>query len=240
MEDGLNVMSYNVMQFYSLSDRRKNTYEDIKAFVEQEQPDVLCFQEYSTSLDGKFEKYKYKVKNDYKENLKTTIFSKYPIINSEPLDFDSSNSGILADIVVRNDTVRVFSIHFESLNLHPDIDIYVEKPRLKFKQFKRVFPRQIDQFEIVKQHIVSSPYPVILCADTNNTPLSYLYNSLTSIGLEDTFKEAGKGYGSTFVFHGVPIRIDMIFKSEELKTLDFKNYDVKHSDHYPIMAKIKL
>ncbi len=238
--DGLSVMSYNVMQFYSLKDKRKNTYEDIKAFVDQESPDIVCMQEFAISMENNFKDYKYKVKNDTVDKLKTVILSKYPIIDSQLLDFNSHNSGIYADIVIQNDTVRVFSIHFESLNIQKDIDVYLERPKLKFKQFKRVFPRQVNQFNIVEQHIVNSPYPVILCADTNNTPLSYLYNSLTSLGLKDTFKEMGQGYGRTYVFKGFPLRIDMIMVSEELKPLLFKNYDVDYSDHYPILSKIKL
>ncbi|MFN2261516.1 MAG: hypothetical protein ABR595_05585 [Psychroflexus sp.] len=32
------------------------------------------------------------------------------------------------------------------------------------------------------------------------------------------------------------MRIDVIFSEKSLKVIDFKNYDVKFSDHYPIMA----
>lgn len=238
--EGLSILSYNVMQFYSLQDKRKNTYEDIKAFVKQESPDIVCMQEFAISMEDNFRDYKYKVKNDTVDHLKTVILSKYPIIDSKPLDFNSHNSGIYADIVIKNDTVRVFSIHFESLNIQRDIDIYLERPKLKFAQFKRVFPRQMNQFNIVKPYIENSPYPVILCADTNNTPLSYLYNSLSSLGLKDTFKEMGRGYGRTYIFKGFPIRLDIIMASEELKPLLFKNYDVDYSDHYPILSKVKL
>ena len=38
-------MSYNVMQFYSLTDKYENTYAKINAFVDAEYPDIIGVQE---------------------------------------------------------------------------------------------------------------------------------------------------------------------------------------------------
>jgi len=239
-KEGFKLMSYNIMQFYNPEDSSKNTYEDILDFVTREDPDILCFQEFTSTIEGKFSSFTYKVENASYTKLKTVIFSKYPIIDSKIYDFVSNNSAIHADIIFNKDTIRVFSIHFESLNLKSQLEDNSKKPKLRYKQFKRVFPRQIIQFEQLKSDIINSPYPVMIGTDMNNTALSYLYRKMLSLDLKDSFLECGKGYGETFKLSGLPIRIDFIYTSQELTPVNFKNYSVNFSDHYPIMSSIKL
>jgi endonuclease/exonuclease/phosphatase family metal-dependent hydrolase len=239
-EDGLKILSYNVMQFYSPTDKSKNTYNEIEAFVVSEDPDIIAMQEFTGTLEAKFSDYNYKVQNN-DQQLKTIIFSKYKIVNSKTYDFVSNNSGISADVVIKYDTIRVFSIHFESLNLKSDIEEVNEKSlRRKYKRLTRVFPRQIDQLNLIKNDILNSPYPVVLCSDLNNTSLSYIHKEIQNLDLKDSFLEKGNGYGKTFKLLGFPLRIDMIFTSKDFSVGAFKNFDVNFSDHYPIMATIKL
>lgn len=235
------IMSYNVMQFYSPTDKSKNTYKDIDAFITKVKPDIIGIQEYTNSLDAKFLGYKYKVQNGKYEKLKTVILSKHKIIDHKLYEFVSNNSGLSADIVVDADTIRVFSVHFESLNLMTDLEEMDEKSlRRKYKRLKRVFPRQVDQFDLIKNDIINSPYPVVVCSDLNNTSLSYIYRKLLNLELKDSFLEKGCGYGKTFTLNSFPLRIDMVFTSNELMVASFDNFEVKHSDHYPIMASLKV
>lgn len=234
--NGLKVMSYNVMQFYSKENIHKSTSKDIKDFILKENPDIFCVQEYIYNSGFTFDDYKYNTSIINKRSIQTVIFSKYPIINTKSYNFyASNNSAKMADIVIKEDTIRVFNAHFESLNL----DVKMYKGNL-LNSLKKSFTRQIIQFEMLKSDIQNSPYPIILCADMNNTALSYLYRQIIKEGLDDTFLEAGYFYGETFKFKGLPIRLDMIFKSDNLKTNNFKNYKVKYSDHTPVMTKIKL
>jgi len=239
--NGIKIMSYNVMQFYSPTDKSKNTYKDIEAFISEKEPDIVGVQEFTTALEDKFLDYAYKVQNDEYPKLKTAILSKHKIINSTLYDFVSNNSGISADVVIHKDTIRVFSIHFESLNLMTDLkDVNEKSLRRKYKRLKRVFPRQVDQFDLIKSDILNSPYPVVLCADLNNTSLSYVYRKLLGLELKDSFLEKGSGYGKTFTLNGIPLRIDVILTSKEFTVGGFEYFEVNLSDHYPIMSWLDL
>lgn len=238
----LKVMSYNVMQFYSLKDNQKSTYEDIKSFVYKENPSVLCMQELKYFKEPIFKQYQYNTLDTTNLSLQAAIYSHHPILNFKRFDFeDSGNSAIYADIEVGKDTVRVFSTHFQSLNLKPDITTINNEPKEKLiKRLELVFEKQLVQFELIEDDITNSPYPVVFCADLNNTALSYLYQQIIDLDLKDSFLESGKYYGKTFNFGVLPVRIDMILISESLKSKNFKNYSVDYSDHFPVMTGIQL
>lgn len=240
--DGLKVMSYNVMQFYSKEDKRKRTYKDIHEFVIKQNPDIVCTQEFKVFDNSLFPEYKYNIESQTSKGFKTNVLSKYPIVNHEKFGFGiSNNSAVYADIVKGEDTLRVFSIHFESLNLKPSIENFNEEPKEKLiKRLGKTFTRQIEQLNTLKPHIENSPYPVVICADMNNTGLSYMYRQLVNLNLKDSFLESGHYFGKTFNFGFLPVRIDMILIDESLKSSNFKNYTVKYSDHYPIMTEIHL
>lgn len=236
------VMSYNVMQFYSLKDNQKSTYSDIERFIYKETPSILCMQELKYFKTPIFEKFKYNTLDTKNLSLQSAIYSHYPILNFKRFDFkDSGNSAIYADIKVNKDTIRVFSTHFQSLNLKPDIATLNEEPKEKLiKRLQKVFEKQLSQFDLIKEDVTNSPYPIVFCADMNNTALSYLYQQIIDLGLKDSFLESGQYYGKTFNFGMLPLRIDMILMSESLKSKNFKNYSVDYSDHFPVMTEIKL
>ena len=84
----------------------------------------------------------------------------------------------------------------------------------------------------------SSPYPIILCGDFNDTPLSYAYNTI-SANLKDTFKESGKGIGQTFV--KIPaLRIDYILHEKKIRSLNYKQHKKKLSDHYAVSCELVI
>jgi endonuclease/exonuclease/phosphatase family metal-dependent hydrolase len=58
--------------------------------------------------------------------------------------------------------------------------------------------------------------------------------------MKDTFKQAGNGFGRTFDFKFFPIRIDFVLVDDTFEINAFKTFDVKYSDHYPVMAKVKV
>ena len=56
----------------------------------------------------------------------------------------------------------------------------------------------------------------------------------------DAFAEQGSGFGRTFIFDIIPLRIDFILSDPEFKVRAFENFDVTYSDHFPIMAVLEL
>lgn len=240
---GLSVMSYNVRSFnrYGWLDE-ENVPEKIQDFIEKESPDILCVQDFyktdSISIEGFGYSYiQTKGKNSV---LGQAIFSKYPIINKASLDFPNTfNNAIYADIAMEKDTIRVFNLHLESLKIIPEKILKEEVSERLIKRVGHSFELQQEQIEILLEATEKSPHKNIICADMNNSAFSYVYRQLEKNGFKDAFKEAGNGFGKTFDFDFIPLRIDMIFVENSIQVMDFKNYDLKLSDHYPVKARLK-
>ena len=77
---------------------------------------------------------------------------------------------------------------------------------------------------------------MILTGDFNDTPISYTYNRLTK-KLFDSFKDAGKGIGSTYRGPLLGLRIDFILHSESMKARSYITSEAGFSDHHPVIVK---
>ena len=174
-------------------------------------------------------------------NSFSKLFSKYPFINKGSIEHDTPNTSIIfADIIKNKDTIRVYNFHLESLGIAQDEDYFGHKDSEKlFKRLRKSFKVQQIEIDILKNHIKACKYRVILAGDMNNIAYSWAYKNLKT-NLQDTFLEAGKGFGKTFSFKGFPLRIDHVFVDESIKIIDHKNYQNRYSDHYPIMAIISF
>ena len=91
------------------------------------------------------------------------------------------------------------------------------------------------QVDRVRRHMETSPYPVIVAGDFNDTPVSYTYRRMRR-GLKDAFVEAGYGAGFTYRGKYPPNRIDYVLYGEGIECTDFDIIKVKYSDHYPVIA----
>lgn len=244
-EGTLKVMSYNVHNFniYRWIDL-DDVPQRISDFITTEDPDIVAFQDYVKLDEFKMAAYPYsfvKLKTTTSK-LGVAIFSKHKIINKGTIDFpDTHNNAIYADIVAQNDTVRVYTVHLESLKIIPDIkELQKENHQKLISRVGKSFIKQQEQVKMITDNFESTNLPKIVCIDMNNTPFSYVASQLLKHNLNDAFIESGNGLGKTFVFDFVPLRIDAIFNEKSIKNISFKNYDLKLSDHYPIMASFKL
>jgi endonuclease/exonuclease/phosphatase family metal-dependent hydrolase len=110
-----------------------------------------------------------------------------------------------------------------------------------FRRVGSTFKTQQSQVEQFLKHKNASPYKTIVTGDFNNTAYSYIYNKIKGNDLVDTFLEAGNGFGRTYDFKFLPLRIDFILADDQFEVNGFRTYtDIKLSDHYPIKATIKL
>ena len=100
----------------------------------------------------------------------------------------------------------------------------------------KTFIIQQKQVELIKKSIKKSPYKVILSGDFNNTAFSYIYKEL-SRDFNDSFKEKGNGFGITFNYNFIPLRIDFILSDKFFKINNFKTYNINLSDHEPIFSQ---
>ena len=245
LEKDLSVMSYNVRGFnkYKELDNRF-VFEDVKAFVDQEQPDIICFQEPGYSRKREYLKdYPYHALEYIYMNNKVLLgfFSKYPIIKSDFICFpDTRNNAAYADILYQNDTIRVYNVHLQSLGVTPGRGaISGQRSDKLFKKLTRKFSFQQQQAKMVAADMNACSYKQILCGDFNNTQFSSAYQTIKG-DKQDTFIEKGKGFGRTLDFHQVPMRIDFILADPAFEVKSHSNYDVKYSDHYPIIASFNL
>lgn len=246
------IMSYNVRLFNKFGWSEKETVPiEISDFVKEQNPDFLCIQEYSETkyFDYSNYKYQYFLKKGTKIKTGQAIFSKHKIINTGEIVFpNSDNSAIFADIKVKKDTFRLYSIHLESLRITTDVseinkDINIinqQKSGKIFKQISKGFKNQQLQSELIIADKKLCKYPIIICGDMNNSAFSYVYQNISG-GLQDAFVIAGKGLGKTYNFKYYPARIDYILADKRFSIQRFENFtDVVDSDHFPIIMKFSL
>tara|TARA_R110002072_G_scaffold39108_10_gene112653 strand:+ start:112 stop:1200 length:1089 start_codon:yes stop_codon:yes gene_type:complete len=260
--DKLKLMSYNVRMFNSYQwIPEEGISEKIKSEVISESPDILMIQEYykgGITPDFGF-KYSFVKPTNISGNYGLSIFSNYPIVNTGALELRDlganqasyNNQFIFADIDWNGRTIRTINIHLASIGLETSDYQRLQNPNegsqeeikdgfLKIvKQLDRAFKKRAEQIIALKRAINSSPYPVIVCGDFNDTPQSYTYHQVDLL-LEDSFVQEGEGFGKTYARGPIPFRIDYIFHSDEFKTHSFKVGEKKLSDHFPVIAEIGI
>lgn len=245
MAEDLSVMSFNTRGFDPYGQLRSDhVARDIIDFVGEEDPDIICFQEFDHSQIPSFQQYPYHFFH-YKSGIQTfvqqAIFSKFPIIGEGSLNFpDTMNNTIYADILYQKDTVRIYNVHLQSYKFVPKRGHVKELATVAFyKRLNNAFHLQQQQAEMVARHMAATPYPKILCGDLNNTQFSKVYRVLRD-HMTDSFRAKGAGYGRTFNFKYYPLRIDFIFGSLDFEVRAHENFNPVLSDHFPVMASFRL
>ncbi|MGQ7945140.1 endonuclease/exonuclease/phosphatase family protein [Flavobacterium sp. WC2509] len=246
------VMSYNVRLFNVFKWLDRDDIPDtILEFINTENPDILCIQEFSNSanIDLKIYPYKYVLMEGKQIKTGQAIFSKFPIIDQGHIVFPRSNNNVVyADIKKGKDIIRVYNMHLQSIKISPDVDeisenidvIDKQKSKHLYNRISKAFKQQQEQAAIFKEHEKNCKYPIIICGDMNNSAFSYVYRNIKG-KLKDSFEEAGQGFGATYKFKYYPARIDYIFADETMEVKQFESFsDFQNSDHFPIMAKLSM
>lgn len=242
--DNIGVMNYNVRLFNVFKwipdiDATK----EISQFIAEKKPDIVSMQEYRPD-DGLVLKDYYRFEAVGGDKIKNgqAIFSKLPIINTGSIEFPNTyNNAIFADVVRGDDTIRIYNVHLQSLKIDASTDpLKNEAAENLFRRVGSTFSLQQAQTDLFLEHKAQSPYKTIVCGDFNNTAYSYVYKAIKGNDLRDAFVEAGNGFGRTFDFRFFPVRIDFIMVDGDFEINSFKTFDVKLSDHFPIMSKVKI
>ncbi len=253
--DGVKVVSYNVQSFYSYFRQSDQSEPDIFDYLKNRKADIICLQETKLQRTGPINPWRLKdlLPGINHFQLAHTsryagplTFTKYPIVYMGEIRFKNSNNIVIyTDIRINTDTVRVYNCHLQSYriqaNAYSIIDsISLRNDKQQIREVKSIgsklhkgFVRRAAQADDVAQHIEQSPYPVIVCGDFNDTPVSYTYQAMKR-GLKDAFTESGRGMGNTYTGRLPGLRIDYILHDKTYKAYNFTRDKIKLSDHYPI------
>ena len=266
--ENIKLLSFNVRIFNQFNWIQGISVRDsILNFVIKEHPDVVFFQDFFSDESHPKQSREY-IKTKLSElpyrhlnftfhsrnfcNYGVATYSKYPIINKGCINFGRSyNSCIYSDIVINNDTIRFYNVHFESIRLRKPKYAFTDSLTFSFNskqidemkdisgRLKHAFIKRAQQVDQVSRHISGSPYPVVVCGDFNDTPVSYTYQKVRG-KLKDAYMSSGMGIGNTYRGSFPSFRIDYIFHSREFKSFNYKTQRIKLSDHYPVSCELEI
>lgn len=263
-EGTFQILSYNLRLFNAFEKGAQGTEKNILEFLKNQQPDIICLQEFYTAgdPDRKVEMIRNSLGGKYYSHLKVigsgrnryygiVTYSRFPVVGrGEIIHPRSPSLTIYTDIIIQNDTFRVFNNHLQSFRLksmersfidqltHQDENNTLGEMKSIWASLKNGFTRRAQQAVLVKAQINLSPYPVIITGDFNDTPVSYTYNKIRS-GLKDSFVNSGYGAGFTYRGNYPANRIDYILYDEALECKYFEINRLRYSDHYPVSAYFK-
>ena len=223
------VMSYNVRSFYGEDGR--SSVDDILRLIEEQAPDLICLQEFNARLAEQSEEFsllseKYEIAHfgrtqapDSVYGSTLTILSKYRILRSDTVLTPSSS--VWADVIVGEDTVRVFNNHLRSTAINASDNQFITSHQFLSDTARETKIRSIvtrlrensvlraAQVDSIAQVVGATRTRRIVCGDFNDTPMSYVYRTMAR-GLRDAFRECGSGYSHTFRGFYNMLRIDYV------------------------------
>jgi endonuclease/exonuclease/phosphatase family metal-dependent hydrolase len=249
-ENEFSIMSYNVRLFNKFNwNKKANIPTKIAEFVIEKNPDILCVQEYSNLEKTQFLNYNYK--HVFKEGkniiVGNAIFSKFKIIDKGVINFpNSTNNAVYADIIKDKDTLRIYSMHLQSIKISTDIEeeeiqkMNESKTKYIFRKISSAFTKQQEQALLLKQHYTDCKYKKIICGDMNNSAFSFVYRTIKG-PMQDAFESNGEGFGKTYNFKYYPARIDYIFADKNIQIKSFETLnDFYNSDHFPLISRLEI
>lgn len=251
----ISLLSYNVRYLYS--DSGNSSADSLAAWLDTLRADVICLQEVngalatrSARLSAVLESYneaKFGLEEGVARELR--ILTRHKIINSGVVLKPSSS--VWADMVVREDTIRVINNHLQSTGITVFDSDYLTGHAYLMDTAREVKLRSIAsrfsdncvlraaQVDTIRAHIDTlGPSLKVVCGDFNDTPLSYTYRRMAR-GLRDAFSEHGEGYSYTFRGFFNALRIDYVLSSKEIEVLSYETPEVNLSDHRPVLVRLQ-
>ncbi|GBU06896.1 endonuclease [Bacteroidales bacterium] len=268
-EESIKILTYNVMQFEHQRQHTEKNPNPILKYIIDSEADIVCVQEYGAQdsnnhLSNKtirqaLKKYPHQRVQKLKwinkeETYGLAIFSKFPILSFENMDFESLyNGAFIAELDIDGERLTLINCHLESSKLsmedrHEYANIISEFNPEKFDEFTwkmmdKLTPayklRAKQAEEIASKIAQNNNKYIVVCGDFNDTPVSYVRHTISK-KLEDAFANSGFGLGTTYNRNNFYFRIDYIMHSSNIKSYKTRVDKILNSDHYPVSSYLQL
>lgn len=182
------------------------------------------------------------------------IFSRIPLTQKGYIGYPGRRFAdplIWADIVWQGRPVRLVTTHFASMHLNSgkmdsDTMTPVQRQDSNVLRSGRILPKlkfyqalHVQQAALLRHFADTCPIPMVLGADLNSVPSSYVYNQARG-RLSDAFLKAGSGWGGTYSSRRPVFRIDYLFISPEIQVTGWQSRRMPISDHALLVADLHL
>jgi len=257
----IKLMSYNLAYFSDITDikRTKDLVKiDVIQLINNEKPDIVCFQESGAWSDNKADEFGEKIGCKYHcvnrfSHRGNIIFSRFPLEDDEYTEiFNASGAAGFVKLVkagsrgtfyLQNTHLQSYSITKEEIDYLGDTKKYVEnssKGKSVVMKLKDGFEARTYDTKAIVSNLPAKNIPLAICGDFNDTPMSFTYQQLKNAGFEDAFLEVGHGVGITYCGKLPMLRIDYFWHGEGIRMLSFNTVKEKMSDHYPIVVTFNV
>lgn len=264
--NSLKIITYNVENFthevQNTAELKQRNMDSITAVIKKENPDIVCFQEYTASKKGQHSIHRILTRElgyehffaplDSKHGVYgSVIYSKKPILRSGcpfPMK-EEYHSFAFADIKNGKDVVRVYNIHLVSYKIVDEeknevgtltkgkIPNKETSLRVKDKLIEANKKRSVETREMIEL-LQQTKQNYLVAGDFNSTPYSYTYREFAKLA-NDSFRQAGKGLSGTYNGPLPAFRIDYIFCNQNLKATSYRVGDYLYSDHKPVIVEFE-
>ena len=270
----IRVITWNVHyldQMYRPNKQEQSQRDPIINFLKQQNADIVCLQEFFESDKPQYAAnirmmkeelgtpYHYFV-DDYRQSKKLyevgpVIFSRFPILETGRHEYVDNylkavESLISADLLINNDTIRVYTTHLQSVLFRKkelrDLekiknveDSLIFASRSIINKLRQAYAFRGGQAALVRKELDACPHPLVMCGDFNDVPNSYTYFHIKG-SRQDAFLQRGFGIGRTYTSLSPTLRIDYMLASNHFRVVQCKKVELPYSDHYPVIADFVL
>lgn len=255
----LKLLTYNVaMLYFNGGDKTKkqDNASLLLNYLKESNADIVCLQEFipgrllsKKEIAKALPEYKYRKYTVFQNGNGVACLSRFPILSSEQISYDSTNAGsVLYKIKCGDDTLTVINNHLESNKLDSSDkvlynDLLKSPSGEKMKKsgsylihkYSSAASLRAAQAEAISRTVQQHETPYMLvCGDMNDSPLSYTHRVIGK-NLQDAYEEAGFGPGISYHQNRFYFRIDHIFAGSAFRVLQCKtDRSLYASDHYPV------
>ncbi len=226
-EQPLRLISWNVDNFLVSRD----TMVICSKYMNSFKPDIICMQERPhetlvawNDIKAAFPNHSHRIRNSREDEvLNLAIFSRQPIIDKGERMFKKSyNKYLWADVVTNADTLRIYNVHLQTTGIRSSFKSINEM------EFINNASKRDMQAQQLYEDILSSPHPVVVCGDFNDTPCGYPARRLRMLLTDFSHRLPLCG---TFKRLNNILKIDYMMCSPSIHPLNYQIEDTHWSDH---------